>query len=65
VRSISFGTLIGPKPTSSNGDLDTVAVAVVSWDERRAGAEQAREQGVLRDWLRVRLNLDTIEIIHR
>jgi uncharacterized hydrophobic protein (TIGR00271 family) len=65
VRSLSFGTVVGPQVGGSSVDLDTVPLAIVDWETGRSGVDRDRQQTVLRDWLRVRLRLDTLEMIHR
>jgi uncharacterized hydrophobic protein (TIGR00271 family) len=65
VLALSVGTLVGPSQAADQPGLDTVPVAVVRWDGQRTSAERSRQQDVLRDWLRVRLQLDTLEMIHR
>jgi hypothetical protein len=65
VVAFSVGTLVGPSQAADQPGLDTVPVAVVRWNEQRPSAERSRQQDVLRDWLRVRLQLDTLEMIHR
>ncbi|MGE0158056.1 MAG: DUF389 domain-containing protein [Gemmatimonadales bacterium] len=65
VAGLSFGTLIGPRLVPDEPGLDTVPVAVVRWERPRSDAARGHEQDMLRDWLRVRLQLDTLEMIHR
>jgi hypothetical protein len=64
VVELSFGTLVGPRMASDSSGLDTVSLAVVRWGGR-ASRERTLQQETLRDWLRVRLKLDTLEMIHR
>lgn len=69
VERLSFGTVAEARPDSvseagaATFAVDTVPTVLVAWRTGTARAERQRDQARLAEWLRVRLGLDTIQII--
>ncbi|HAA15989.1 MAG TPA: hypothetical protein DCE41_31515 [Cytophagales bacterium] len=45
------------------GHTDTIPTAMVSWNRQVSRSSRTTQQAELRDWLEVRLNLDTLRVI--
>ena len=69
LEGLSFGTHVQARRNVSDPAqdfaLDTVPLIVVTWEPGRSSAQRVRDQQLLSEWLRVRLQLDTLEVISR
>jgi uncharacterized membrane protein len=69
VERLSFGRVVQARPAGPGDDagalwvLDTIPTVVLGWRSGSSAAARARERTMLEEWLRVRLQLDTVQVI--
>ena len=49
--------------TNLEGNTDTIPTVMVSWSSRTTRRSRAEQEAKLREWMEVRLNLDTLRVI--
>lgn len=61
IDGISMGNTVSLNTTTNS--LDTITTAVVTWKEDVSAAKKEEEYARLRNWLKVRLDLDTVKFV--